>query len=321
MDKKRKLNSLLERTLSPLINSNYIYLDLPYYTNIGDTLIWKGTEDFLSTLDHRCLYRSSIETYHKPEIDSDTIILFQGGGNFGDIWRRHPQFIIRVLNDFPNNRAIILPQTIFYKDMEILKEDGALFSRYPDLTICCRDKISHQLIIDNFPKNRAIMLPDMAFCIQKEFLKQHTTDSKAEQLFFKREDRELSEFDYNPFFTHNNIKQHEWPSMDHKLYLTVKLDILIFILRVFKKIGINSRALCSYIDNFATKVYMPKLLKIGICFISRYNYIYTTRLHGAILSVLLNRPITFFDNSYGKNSSFYDTWLKDYESIKFIYNK
>lgn len=54
-------------------------------------------------------------------------------------------------------------------------------------------------------------------------------------------------------------------------------------------------------------------------FVNSYNYIYTTRLHIAILATLLEKPCTFIDNNYGKNSGFYQTWLNDIDDIIFIY--
>ena len=53
--------------------------------------------------------------------------------------------------------------------------------------------------------------------------------------------------------------------------------------------------------------------------INSHTDIYTTRLHACILSILLRKEdITFFDNSYGKNSGFYDTWLTDCENVKMV---
>ena len=49
MDTKEKIFSLKEEIdcqLTPLITSDFIYIDLPYHNNIGDDLIWKGTKDF-----------------------------------------------------------------------------------------------------------------------------------------------------------------------------------------------------------------------------------------------------------------------------------
>ena len=35
-----------------------------------------------------------------------------------------------------------------------------------------------------------------------------------------------------------------------------------------------------------------------------------------ILSVLPGKACTFFGNTYGKNSAFYETWLKDLPGVK-----
>ncbi|MNP69123.1 putative pyruvyl transferase EpsO [compost metagenome] len=39
-----------------------------------------------------------------------------------------------------------------------------------------------------------------------------------------------------------------------------------------------------------------------------YRSVQTSRLHGHILSCLMDKPNTLLDNSYGKNSSYYQTW-------------
>lgn len=35
-----------------------------------------------------------------------------------------------------------------------------------------------------------------------------------------------------------------------------------------------------------------------------------------ILAVLMNKRVWFIDNSYGKLSSYYETWLKDIDQVK-----
>lgn len=57
------LRSVIRYQLIPLISDSYVFLDLPYYTNIGDALIWEGTETFLSSLPAKCLYRCSCQTF------------------------------------------------------------------------------------------------------------------------------------------------------------------------------------------------------------------------------------------------------------------
>lgn len=56
--KKKQLMDTITKVLTPLIDNDYVYLDLPYYNNLGDVLIWEGTKCFLQTLPYKCLYAS-----------------------------------------------------------------------------------------------------------------------------------------------------------------------------------------------------------------------------------------------------------------------
>ena len=47
------------------------------------------------------------------KIPKSAIILLNGGGNFGDLWRSHSEFRIKVINNFRTNKIIIFPQTVF----------------------------------------------------------------------------------------------------------------------------------------------------------------------------------------------------------------
>ena len=60
------------------------------------------------------------------------------------------------------------------------------------------------------------------------------------------------------------------------------------------------------------------MLMEGVKFISPYKNVETERLHGCILSILLDKTIVLYDNSYGKNKSFYETWLSDLDSVKLL---
>lgn len=314
-----ELGGLIKKTLSPLMGeADYVFLDIPYYTNIGDTLIYKGTEDFLATLPGRCIYKTAIENYAKLSISEDVVILFQGGGNFGDIWRRHTDFVLRVLEDFPNNRAIILSQTIYYENSDVMEADARLMGNHPNLTICARDRVSYDLALKYFGANDVLMLPDMAFCIDPSFLEKYHMPAKEKALFFKRKDQEFADYDFDKHLeAQGQLDELEWPSMEQDLVISKILSHLKRINSLAIKVGFGpvSRRL---LDWYAQTIYMPCLLKIGIRFISQYRQVYSTRLHGAILSILLNRPLVFFDNSYGKNSRFFDAWLTGFENVHFV---
>ena len=92
-----KLKILISESLTPLINNNYVYLGLPYYTNIGDTLIWEGTREFLQTVKYKCLYSTDNRYFYPRTLSKDTIILLHGGGNLGDLYREHSLFRKKII--------------------------------------------------------------------------------------------------------------------------------------------------------------------------------------------------------------------------------
>lgn len=73
------LRKKISDALTPLITHDYVLLDLPYYDNIGDTLIWEGTREFLKTLPYKCLYYASKDSFHYRDLPPDTVILLSGG--------------------------------------------------------------------------------------------------------------------------------------------------------------------------------------------------------------------------------------------------
>ena len=134
----QKLNRLIRQSLTPLIPGDYLLLDLPYYSNIGDNLIWRGTEDFLKGLSCKCLGRHSQKTFKFRPLPKDCTILLLGGGNFGDIWRSHQEFRLQVIESYPDNHIIILPQTIYYESEATFEEDIKRLNRHQQLTVCVR---------------------------------------------------------------------------------------------------------------------------------------------------------------------------------------
>ena len=73
------LRKKISDALTPLITHDYVLLDLPYYDNIGDTLIWEGTREFLKTLPYKCLYYASKDSFRYRELPPEAIILLSGG--------------------------------------------------------------------------------------------------------------------------------------------------------------------------------------------------------------------------------------------------
>ena len=305
IDKIEQLQGLIKEALTPLIDSDYWLLEVPYYPNVGDTLIWQGELDFLSTLPYKRKGMQSYFTEIPMNIPKDEIILLQGGGNFGDIWPLPQEYRMHVVQQYPDNKIVFFPQTVWFEHEENMKECAEALSKHKHLTICARDKVSYEILKKNFT-NEILLVPDMAFCI--DMSRWATPQPTKEALLLKREDKELKE--------HSEL-----------LELTKKGDITIcdwlpFSEECWQKTWF--RRTRKYVpimyDWYARHIFQPYLIHSGIQLIGSHKKIYSTRLHAAILSILLGKAddLIWFDNSYGKNSSFYDTWLSDVDGIKFI---
>lgn len=314
-----QLRKNIEDVLTPLIDDDYVYLDLPYYNNLGDTLIWQGTLDFLKKIPYKCLYSCSANEsmYDRIAEKRNFIILLQGGGNFGDLWLLHNNFRKKVIAAMPDHKVIILPQTVFYENKKHLEEDARFYSNYPNVSIFARDKNSYKLLKENFPRNNIFLLPDMAFCMNIDKRKKFCYETK-DSLFVKRMDKEFAENKYYSLVP-KDATVSDWPTFMNKEYKEYKY------LRILNRYcSAIDRRLNTNIDNIVIDLYWKKILKnknvnIAINFIDEYKNIYTTRLHAVILSVILNKPnITVFDNNYGKNSSFVDTWLYDVDVLRLL---
>ncbi|HHP8022233.1 polysaccharide pyruvyl transferase family protein [Acinetobacter baumannii] len=311
---KEFLSQKIEDQLKPLISSDYVLWDLPYHMNMGDILIWEGTLDFLDKLPFSMLDYGSAFTVKFPRLEENVTILLHGGGNFGDIYRSSQEFRNKVIETYPNNRIIVLPQSIHYNEEDNLKADMKVFQQHNDLYVCVRDSFSYQTLINFLDEKKLILLPDMAFCIKSSKLLPRASNKT---LFMERIDCEAVN-NLNVNFTFDKVS--DWPSFEYENMLTKVLRQNVFIQQVLnkinKKIKIDLYPSFSHrLDKYMVQDVKPFLFEQSINFINQYDTIYTTRLHGCILAVLLGKNIYLMDNNYGKNTRFFNEWLQDYENI------
>lgn len=304
-EKSRQLRNQIEDALLPLIDDDYVLWDLPYHNNIGDLLIWEGEVSFLRNIQYRCLDEASKDTCTFPSLSAHTVILLHGGGNFGDVWRDMQDFRLAVMKRYPDNKIIIFPQTVFYENKALIKEDARIMGQHKNLTICARDRVSYELLKEYF-SNKILLVPDMAFCIPPMQLKKYSRTIKEKTLFLKRSDKEFKNTNY-AFQTNYSVIVSDWPSMEHSDWVQIGMHCIWKFNRLHMP----------FFTNCYAKFYRKELIKKGVRFISSYKEVYTTRLHVAILSVLLGKSFHIFDNSYGKNRAFYETWLNEVDNAIF----
>lgn len=301
------LRTKIETALTPLVTRDYWLLEVPYYSNIGDTLIWQGELDFLRNLPHKCKGMFSYESRGYPKIDVGDLVLFQGGGNFGDLWPLCHEYRKKIMRQNPTCRYVIFPQTVWYNNVEKRKGDAAFFSNF-DVTICVRDQRSYVELSQCF-KNKILLLPDMAFCMDmRKWMPTRAGDGRP--LLIKRDDKELK---ISPELLSSlkmgNVDVADWPTFSVK---TIYDHGRTWLRRAARFSDVPY-------EWYMNHLFRPYLVKTGVNFLAPHCEIITTRLHACILSVLMGiEKITLFDNSYGKNSGFYQTWLSNCDVLTML---
>lgn len=132
----------------------------------------------------------------------------------------------------------------------------------------------------------------------------------------RRTDLEINEnVDYS--IVPKDVVESDWVWLEHSREYYRRYMIENKISRFDQFLGTDFKNLFN--DLYWHHVLRPLNVKTAIQFVDKYESIYTTRMHVAILSVMLGKNNTvLFDNSYGKSSSFYKTWLSDVDGIKLM---
>lgn len=78
-----EIRNLIEERVLPLIDRDYVFLDLPYHPNVGDTLIACAAESLLKKSSYHCLYRCSEYTFDNRKIPSNALIILMAEATLG----------------------------------------------------------------------------------------------------------------------------------------------------------------------------------------------------------------------------------------------
>ena len=306
MPKKNSLHSALmdslihkHQLIADLINKrNVFYLDVPVYNNIGDLLIMLGTLKFFDRYNITVKEISSYINFSNKNISPEDVIVLQGGGNFGDLYPILQQFREMVVRNYPDNKIIILPQTIYFESKQNYQRCCEVFSKHNDLHIFTRDEASYKLAL---PMSKHVYLaPDMAHQLYPITL---TNKRNKKVLLVSRKDKEASIYNLD-------IKPDTTTDWDEVL------GVHNIFIRIFAKIF---KAISYFRLNFLFHCLLPRLwieysrvlVDRAIKLFSEYEIIITNRLHGHILACLMDKKNIVYDNSYGKISSYIKLWTKE----------
>lgn len=272
--------------------SNIYYIDYPVHGNGGDLLIMKGTEAFFR--DHRIRVRARYSVLDFPDrliIPKDHIIVLHGGGNFGDLYPAHQRLREKIVRDYTGHRIVMLPQTIFYKNESAMERTAEAFNRHPDLHLYVRDTMSLDIAQDRFQTCASYLSPDMAHQLWP--IRRRDVPSKELLCFLRTDIEKTAEQERLEASGQGDCL--DWPS----LYSRVEQKSIRVFGSVLRKGMPVSMMWGKYTDYLVRKA----VDRFGC-----YRTVRTSRLHGHILSCLMDIPNVLIDNSYGKNAGYYRTW-------------
>ena len=272
------------------------YLDLPFYTNVGDLLIMLGTLRFFERAGLEVERMGMYFNYDPAWAAPDEAIVFQGGGNFGDIHEPFQRFRERVVAALPRNRIVILPQTIHFGDEGNYQRCRALYARHPDLHVCVRDERSLMLARTMTPN--VYLMPDMAHQLWPLAPVRHAHPGGT--LLLRRRDSEARAAGFAAG------KGMDWDDLIGRKWAFMIAEVAERCLTHAQRLGVNKA-----LSNLEARWWIRRARRfagLAIAHFSGFERIESDRLHAHILACLMSLPSTVHDNSYGKNSAYAALW-------------
>lgn len=268
-------------------------------SNIGDHTIalsekiwlkkWFPEYDFVEvTGDHYRYDKAGI----KKKIFPHDIIFITGGGFLGDLWMDEENMVRSILQTFPENKIIILSQTIhfynFYDKKSIFTDSYRIYNGHKNLSIIAREENSFKLLKKLFPHIRSALLPDFALMYKPDL---ERINKKNKILLCLRKDKER----------------------------VISLDSKQKIIHYANQLGMQVEEVSTLVDGAhggdIKLCHREEKIKEKLEEFSDGKLMITDRLHGMILATIIGVPCIALDNSSHKVSGVYNAWM---QSIPYV---
>ncbi len=269
----------------------------PEHNNLGDHAIAIAQQKYLSDnlTDFSVIeitgndIKNAIR-YIKKVVTSDDLLIITGGGLMGDVWMEEENNVLAVIEGFPQNQIIILPETIFFSDEN--EEMNRLISsvkKCKDISVCCREKNSYGFSLNHLTEN-TYCVPDMAFYLDEYVDKTLVVERKNNIGLCFRSDAE-------------KLKKCE--SIADFISSQYGSDYCIEEFSTIYQNHISPEERNSIVMDFLKNI-------------QKYRLVVTDRLHAMVFCYITNTPCIAIDNKTHKVSGVFEL-IKDCNYIK-LYN-
>jgi|688.fasta_scaffold132287_3 exopolysaccharide biosynthesis predicted pyruvyltransferase EpsI len=291
------LGELLEGVRSVAI------LDYPFHLNCGDSMIFLGELRVLADLGIKVREISHLGSYDghlHQSMPRDTVMLFHGGGNFGDLYPVYQKFRLRALVELRDFRCVVLPQSLHFSDAGKIEESRSILEDHPDLTLTWRDRTSLELAQRFFPESRSVLVPDAAFGLVPWRRRRLTLRTKSQVSVLARSDGESTGLHSSVGF---GTATGDW-SLQSSEAFTVG-----FVSRVLRRKLRWLGPLRSPVRRRLYKFRSVCLAGAAARQVSSTDILVTDRLHAAITALLVGTDVIIVDSLDQKSRHLVDTWL------------
>lgn len=305
-----KFQSTLHERHAPIVkllqNRNCHFIGVPMHLNIGDHLIMHGSLEFFRLHNIKITKFATIQSYRNNNIKNSDMLIFAGGGNFGDLYPATHEMRNKLILEATKQGCpvLILPQSIWFSNKEKILNNTNLFKSNKNIFLFTRDiqpfRIAQTIL---YPQN-AFLAPDMAHYLYpkiSEFTK--NIIPTKEHLYLSRTDIETTPIS-DALTTNQNT--YDWIDILKAIHSHNKLKSLIKLCHFFDKhLGID-------LTNATFPIWSEKsweIIKAVACFMANYKTIHTNRLHAVIFSLLLDRKYITSNSLYPKIKNYLDCWI------------
>ncbi len=225
----------------------------------------------------------------KRRVTPHDMIFLHSGGNLGDRGRWSEAARRAMIEAFPDNRIVSLPQTIFFSDTPLGRHEREIsrevYGRHRHLTVIGRDDISGRLAAELFPQAQIATLPDFVLSLRAEDLALKPAAGHAgrimlclrlddESAFDQGRRQVLAESLGRPVTMYDTTLDHDIPAADRVRILTETLSLF-----------------------------------------SGHQAVVTDRFHGLIFAVLCRKPAVVLPTVDHKLTSAI-AWFKDIPNVQ-----
>lgn len=288
--------SYLRENFKTKNDSRIVLLATPQHGNLGDQAIVFAEYQILNKIfpkqkvveiPNECYIR--FPELCKRYIRKQDLIIIDGGGNLGSIWKKEDDKISNIIQDFRDNKIVIFPQTCFYEkdDVKRIERNFNIYKQTKRLSVMLRDKKSFDLFNSLFPEISSYFVPDIVLSLNLN-----------SSVFQQKRNGVLLCFRDDSEKVFSNDKR-----------TTIE--------QILKQNNLNFSNTSTVIFNGVSQKNRKKELKKKWKEFSSAQLVITDRLHAMIFSAITQTPCIAFDNVSKKVSGVYN-WIDKLEYIKCI---